>query len=45
MDLINIRLATNFTSDKNTWAERKEKMFNQNPGLSRDQQSGEYSRL
>lgn len=35
---------TNFTRDKNTWVNWKEnKMFNQYPGLSRDQQSEEYS--
>lgn len=42
----NIRLATNFTSYKNTWVKWKDKeVFNQYPPLSRDQQSGKYSHL
>lgn len=41
-----IRLATNFTSYKNTWVKWKEKeLFSQYLHLSRGQQSGKYSYL
>lgn len=41
-----IRLATNFTSYKNTWVKwKKKELFSRYLHLSRDQQSGKYSHL